>query len=211
MDAIPASIRPRASSMSTRSSTSSPIPPRPGAPPRRGTGRRSSRGGTDSGRIWPQIGGRPDLLDIVGVNYYHNNQWIHGGPPIDRHHPLPRPFHRILADTYARYGRPIFVAETGIEGDERPAGWRISPARSNWRGVGRAGGGHLPVPDPRPSRLGRRTAMPQRPTPHRPGRPAARPRLCRGAGGDHPVCMTMTALRWRHGTGTLYRRFRRTS
>lgn len=73
-----------------------------------------------SGRIWPQIGGRPDLLDIVGVNYYHNNQWIHGGPPIDRHHPLARPFHRILADTYARYGRPIFVAETGIEGDERP-------------------------------------------------------------------------------------------
>jgi hypothetical protein len=73
-----------------------------------------------AGRIWPQIGGRPDLLDIVGVNYYHNNQWIHGGPPIDRHHPLARPFHRILADTYARYGRPIFVAETGIEGDERP-------------------------------------------------------------------------------------------
>ncbi|MBJ6123282.1 glycosyltransferase family 4 protein [Sphingomonas mollis] len=73
-----------------------------------------------AGRIWPQIGGRPDLLDIVGVNYYHNNQWIHGGPPIDRHHPLSKPFHRILADTYARYGRPIFVAETGIEGDARP-------------------------------------------------------------------------------------------
>jgi glycosyltransferase involved in cell wall biosynthesis len=74
-----------------------------------------------AGRIWPQIGGRPGLLDIVGVNYYHNNQWIHGGPPIDRHHPLSKPFHRILAETYARYGRPIFVAETGIEGDERPA------------------------------------------------------------------------------------------
>ena len=71
--------------------------------------------------MWPQIGGRPDLLDIVGVNYYHNNQWLNGGPPIDRHHPLYRPFHRILAEVYARYGRPIFVAETGIEGDERPA------------------------------------------------------------------------------------------
>ena len=74
-----------------------------------------------SGRIWPQIGGRPELLDLVGVNYYHNNQWIHGGPPIHRHHPLHKPFHRMLAETFARYGRPIFVAETGIEGDERPA------------------------------------------------------------------------------------------
>ncbi len=73
-----------------------------------------------AGRIWPQIGGRPALLDIVGVNFYHNNQWIHGGPPIDRHHPLYRPFHRILAEIHARYGRPIFIAETGIEGDARP-------------------------------------------------------------------------------------------
>ena len=74
-----------------------------------------------AGRIWPQIGGRPELLDIIGVNYYHNNQWIHGGPTIDRHHRFHKPFHRMLAETYARYGRPILVAETGIEGDERPA------------------------------------------------------------------------------------------
>lgn len=72
-----------------------------------------------AGRLWPQIGGRPGLLDIVGVNFYHNNQWIHGGPPIDRDHPLYKPFHRMLAETYARYGRPIFIAETGIEGDPR--------------------------------------------------------------------------------------------
>lgn len=72
-----------------------------------------------AGRLWPQIGGRPDLLDIIGVNFYHNNQWIHGGPPIDRTHPLYKPFHHILAETYARYGRPIFVAETGIEGNAR--------------------------------------------------------------------------------------------
>ncbi|KQT57351.1 MULTISPECIES: glycosyltransferase family 4 protein [unclassified Aureimonas] len=74
-----------------------------------------------AGRSWPQIGGCEALLDIVGVNYYFNNQWIHGGPPIDLGHPLYKPFRRILAETYARYGRPIFVAETGIEAERRPA------------------------------------------------------------------------------------------
>ncbi|WP_182086466.1 glycosyltransferase [Aureimonas sp. ME7] len=75
-----------------------------------------------AGRAWPQIGGREALLDIVGVNYYYNNQWIHGGPPIDWGHPLYKPLRAILAETYARYGRPIFIAETGTEG-ERRAEW----------------------------------------------------------------------------------------
>ncbi len=72
-----------------------------------------------AGRAWPQIGGREALLDIVGVNYYFNNQWIHGGPPIDIGHPLYKPFRTLLTETYARYGRPVFIAETGIEGDRR--------------------------------------------------------------------------------------------
>ncbi len=75
-----------------------------------------------AGKAWPQIGGREALLDIVGVNFYHNNQWIHGGPPLPYDHPLSRPLHAILAYAYARYGRPIFIAETGIEGSARP-GW----------------------------------------------------------------------------------------
>jgi hypothetical protein len=75
-----------------------------------------------SGKIWPQIGGADPYLDIIGVNYYHNNQWIHGGPPIDMDHPLYKPFRTILTETYARYGKQIFIAETGIEGDRR-ASW----------------------------------------------------------------------------------------
>jgi glycosyltransferase involved in cell wall biosynthesis len=78
-----------------------------------------------TGRSWPQIGGRPELLDIVGVNFYHNNQWIHGGPPLRHDDPLARPFHAFLAEVYARYGRPIFVAETGIEGETRPDWMRM--------------------------------------------------------------------------------------
>jgi len=73
-----------------------------------------------AGKAWPQIGGRDALLDIVGVNFYHNNQWIHGGPPLSYDDPLSKPLHAILADAYARYGRPIFIAETGIEGSARP-------------------------------------------------------------------------------------------
>ena len=74
-----------------------------------------------AGHAWPQLGGSPRHLDIVGVNYYPNNQWIHGGPPIDLGHPLYRPLRSLLTETYARYGRPVLLAETGTEGERRPA------------------------------------------------------------------------------------------
>ena len=73
-----------------------------------------------SGAAWPQLGGRPDLLDVVGINYYHDNQWIHDGPPLDIGHPRYTPLRALLAETFDRYGRPILVAETGIEGRARP-------------------------------------------------------------------------------------------
>jgi glycosyltransferase involved in cell wall biosynthesis len=73
-----------------------------------------------AGLAWPQLGGSIRLLDIVGVNYYSNNQWIHGGPPIDRYHPQYRPLHRLLMEIHGRYGRPILLAETGTEFDARP-------------------------------------------------------------------------------------------
>ncbi|MBY2966935.1 glycosyltransferase [Rhizobium leguminosarum] len=74
------------------------------------------------GRMWPQIGGGERYLDILGVNYYSNNQWIHGGRPIDVGHPLYKPLSRILVETFARYGKPMLIAETGIE-DDRRASW----------------------------------------------------------------------------------------
>ncbi len=73
-----------------------------------------------AGRLWPLLGGDEKYLDIIGVNYYSNNQWVHGSPPMNRTDPLYRKFRHILNDVYNRYRRPLFISETGIEGDERP-------------------------------------------------------------------------------------------
>ncbi len=75
-----------------------------------------------AGRLWPQIGGSPEILDVVGVNYYPQNQWEHCGGPIAPADPRYRPLRAMLAEVYQRYGRPLVLAETGIEAHER-AGW----------------------------------------------------------------------------------------
>jgi len=72
-----------------------------------------------SGRSWPQVGGAEKYLDLIGCNYYSNNQWIHGGPTLRPEHPLYRPFRHLLNEVYERYHRPIFIGETGAEDDYR--------------------------------------------------------------------------------------------
>jgi hypothetical protein len=72
------------------------------------------------GRLSPELGGKPEYLDILGVNYYWNNQWIHRGGPISRFHPLYRPFRALLREVSQRYGRPLIIGETGTENDHRP-------------------------------------------------------------------------------------------
>jgi beta-glucosidase/6-phospho-beta-glucosidase/beta-galactosidase len=85
-----------------------------------------------AGKLCPELGGRPEYLDILGSNYYSNNQWIHQNPnlPPSRRrnnnllppsHPLHRPVREMLRELYERYRRPLFIAETGIEGDARPS------------------------------------------------------------------------------------------
>ncbi len=73
------------------------------------------------GRRDHDLGGGPDCLDTVGVNFYANNQWFHHGRTIERGEPAYRPFRAILAEVWARYGRPILVTETGAEA------WRGPP------------------------------------------------------------------------------------
>jgi beta-glucosidase/6-phospho-beta-glucosidase/beta-galactosidase len=68
-----------------------------------------------SGRLSPGLGGHPKYLDILGVNYYSDNQWFLGGGTIELGQSLYRPFRNILSEVYQRYERPLFVAETGAE------------------------------------------------------------------------------------------------
>lgn len=72
------------------------------------------------GRIWPQLGGAPKYLDVLGANYYCNNQWICDGPTLKAGQPGYRPFQQMLSELHQRYKRPIFISETGTEGEARP-------------------------------------------------------------------------------------------
>ena len=69
-----------------------------------------------TGQIHPDLGGQPKYLDIMGLNYYHANQWEHpdvrlpweANPRDDRWVPL----HQLLDEVYNRYRRPLFLGET---------------------------------------------------------------------------------------------------
>src|SRR5262249_18587846 len=69
-----------------------------------------------AGRIDPKLGGDAKYLDIVGLNFYHANEWELPENRL-RWEDSPRddrwvPFHRLLMEVYQRYRRPLVVAET---------------------------------------------------------------------------------------------------
>lgn len=74
-----------------------------------------------AGHREPDLGGGPQYLDLIGVNYYPENQWFLDGPPIPLGHYRYRPLRELLAEVHRRYDRPILLAETGAEGSARPA------------------------------------------------------------------------------------------
>jgi hypothetical protein len=79
------------------------------------------------GRREPELGGAEDMLDVVGVNFYWNNQWLHQGSfgqPLSPYDERWRPLRHLLADVHQRYRRPLFVAETSCEGDRRASWFR---------------------------------------------------------------------------------------
>lgn len=66
----------------------------------------------------PELGGHPRYLDIIGVNYYHNNQWELEGESTSWEGRLaggdPRwlTLSQMLANVYHRYQHPLFISET---------------------------------------------------------------------------------------------------
>ncbi|WP_439557875.1 amine oxidase [Dyadobacter sp.] len=77
------------------------------------------------GRICPELDGSEDLVDILGFNYYYNNQWVAGDYTyLGWNDAVPDPRWRRLADllepVYDRYNKPILLSETSHPKEDRP-------------------------------------------------------------------------------------------
>jgi beta-glucosidase/6-phospho-beta-glucosidase/beta-galactosidase len=76
-----------------------------------------------AGGLDPDLGGHPRYLDIVGVNFYHANQWEYPDQRL-RWEDTPRdprwiPLRTLLAEIHTRYGRPLIISETSHFGTGR--------------------------------------------------------------------------------------------
>jgi hypothetical protein len=77
------------------------------------------------GNICPELGGKAAYLDILGYNYYHNNQWTENphqflnwqiGDMNSQYIPL----HQLLITAFKKYGRPFVLTETSHPKEDRP-------------------------------------------------------------------------------------------
>ena len=78
-----------------------------------------------AGYICPELGGSPELLDILGFNFYYNNQWVVGFNEFlpwlnEDEDPRWRPLSDLLIEAYERYKCPIALTETSHPGEDRP-------------------------------------------------------------------------------------------
>lgn len=74
------------------------------------------------GRTCPELLGDPTLIDVLGFNYYYNNQWTQSHvtipwPDVERR---MTPFADLLLSVSERYNFPILITETGHFGHLRP-------------------------------------------------------------------------------------------
>jgi beta-glucosidase/6-phospho-beta-glucosidase/beta-galactosidase len=74
-----------------------------------------------TGKLVPELGGRAEYVNAIGLNFYPHNQWYLDGPTIPMGHHAYRPLQEMLEEVERRYEQPIFIAETGAEGSARPS------------------------------------------------------------------------------------------
>ena len=78
-----------------------------------------------TGKLCPELGGKPEYLDIIGVNFYFNNQWTYpdhqfipwNDTPPNQHW---RSLHDLVEEVFINFGRPVVLSETSHPGDDRP-------------------------------------------------------------------------------------------
>ena len=103
----------------------------------------------------PELDGDPSLVDVVGLNFYPHNQWYFKGPTIPMGHHEYKPLADMLVDVAKRYGKPVFIAETGAEGSGRPGLAALCLRRGSGGAEPRDGRPrHLPLPGHGLPRLG---------------------------------------------------------
>jgi beta-glucosidase/6-phospho-beta-glucosidase/beta-galactosidase len=86
------------------------------------------------GKAFPELGGDPKYLDIIGLNYYVDNQEWTSTKTDDQGNIIYREmgwnspgrisFAVILQEIYERYQRPIILSETGSYGSRRTKWWK---------------------------------------------------------------------------------------
>ncbi|MEO6916538.1 MAG: amine oxidase [Chitinophagaceae bacterium] len=79
-----------------------------------------------SGRMCAELGGSPEYLDILGLNFYFNNRWVNGTGHFlpwgnENMDPRFRSFSSLMEEAYHRYKRPLVLSETSHPGSDRPA------------------------------------------------------------------------------------------
>ncbi len=82
-----------------------------------------------AGITHPELGGAAHYLDIIGSNFYHENEWFYLGGYIHWNDETRdenwMPLHCLIEQVYLRYRRPIIISETSHYGSHRPAWMRM--------------------------------------------------------------------------------------
>lgn len=82
-----------------------------------------------AGVLHPELGGSAKYLDIIGSNFYYDNQWVYNADYIQWNQETPDQdwvhLHRLIEQVYVRYQRPVIISETSHYGSNRPAWMRM--------------------------------------------------------------------------------------